>query len=36
MVDAVHALAPTDNLGRIQVVSPYVQLVLNRDIWRVP
>lgn len=32
MVDAVHALARTDHLGRIQVVSPYVQLVLNRDI----
>lgn len=35
MVNAVHALTPTDNLGRIQVVSLYIQLVLNSDIWGV-
>lgn len=36
MADAAQALTPTDNLGRIRVVSPYIQLVLNRDIWEVP
>lgn len=36
MVDAAHALAPTDNLGWIQVASPYIQLALNGNIWGVP